>query len=519
MNTLLTRLTSALILTVVLIVLVIAPAAAQETEGNFDFAQVDTYLEELRAAGNLPGIALAIVRDGETVYTRGYGYAGPQDRPVSPETPMVIGSVSKSFTALAIMQLVEAGKLDLDAPVSRYLAWFDRSETITVRHLLTQTSGFSTFEGRKGFMGRSDDSQAFEKVARRMMRAPLANPPGQEWMYSNANYSLLGLLVEVASGQTYEDYMSEHIFEPLGMTHTYTNLEEARAGGMSSGYVYALGQPFTISNLSYPRALLPAGYIISTAEDMGRYAAAMLGEDSTVISAAGLAEMQRPQAKVQFVSAGHYAFGWFIDEMAGQTMVWHSGDVPDFHGNVTLAPESGWGVVLLFNENSTLDKRGMDTAAFHVMGILMGYEPGSLALPTLAVPNMYPAFMGVFVLALVIQVALTARSVHTLRRWQNQPQTRPQSGWRRGLALLLPLALNLGFAAFLLFGFLQSIMQLPLMTAVLFQPDIGILLAVLIGLAIGWGLIRTMWAGVLLLRADEPAYDTALVRENARILQ
>lgn len=334
-------------------------------------------------------------------------------------------------------------------------------------------------------------------------------------MYSNANYSLLGLLVEIASGQSYEDYMAEHIFEPLDMFHTYTSLDEARAGGMSSGYVYALGQPVSVGFLPYPRAMLPVGYIISTAEDMGRYAAAMLGDEPAVISAAGLAELQRPQAKVQFVSAGQYAFGWFIDEMAGQTIVWHSGDVPDFHGNVTLAPESGWGVVLLFNENSTLDKRGMDTAAFHVMGILLGYEPGSLAVPTLAVPNMYPAFMGIFVLMLVIQVALTARSVRTLRRWQNQPQTRPQSGWRKGLALLLPLALNLGFAAFILFGFLQSVMQLPLMTAILFQPDVGILLALLIGLALGWGLVRTLWASVLLLRADQTAYGTALVRGNA----
>jgi hypothetical protein len=128
---------------------------------------------------------------------------------------------------------------------------------------------------------------------------------------------------------------------------------------------------------------------------------------------------------------------------------------------------------------------------------------------------MYPVFMGVFILALVIQVALTARSVRTLQRWQNQPQTRPQSEWRKGLALLLPLALNLGFAAFLLFGFLQSVMQLPLTTAILFQPDVGILLALLIGLALGWGLVRTLWAGVLLLRADQTAYGTALVRENA----
>jgi CubicO group peptidase (beta-lactamase class C family) len=499
MNKVLTPLTSALVLTIMLIGLLPTPVVAQEAVD--DFALVDAYVEELRATSNVPGMALAIVRDGEIVYERGYGYADAQGRPLTPTTPMLIGSVSKSFTSLAIMQLVEAGKLELDAPVSRYLPWFERPESITVRHLLTQTSGFSTLEGRQDFNRPADDPQALEKVARRMVNAPLAYPPGKGWTYSNANYTLLGLLVEVASGQTYEDYMAGHIFKPLDMAHTYTDLEEARANHMSSGYIFALGQPVKADDLPYPRALLPVGYIISTADDMGRYAAAMLGKGPAVISATGLAELHRPQAIVQGVSAGQYAFGWFVDKMAGQTLVWHSGDVPNFHGNLTLAPESGWGVVLLFNVNSAVDKRGIDTAAFEAMGILLGHEPGSLATPQLSMQGMYPIFMGVFGLALVLQMVLIILSVRTLRRWQHQLRARPRPGWRRWAAVLLPLALNLGLASLLLFGVLHAGMQSTLLTAIIFQPDLGIMIALMIGLALQWGLVRTLWSGWLLLRA------------------
>lgn len=496
-----TRLTSALILAAVLIGLLVAPALAQGPAS--DFAQVDAYLESLRAAGNVPGISLAIVRDGKIVYERGYGYSDDQGRPMTPTTPMLIGSVSKSFTALATMQLVEAGKLELDAPISRYLPWFERSETITVRHLLTQTSGFSTLEGRQDFNQPADDPQAFEKVARRMVNAPLAFPPGKVWTYSNANYTLLGLLIEIASGQTYEDYVSGNIFKPLGMTHTYTNIEEARANGLSSGYIFMLGRSIQSDYSPYPRALLPVGYIISTADDMGRYTAAMLGKGSAIISAAGLAELHRPQAAVQGVSAGQYAFGWFVDDLAGQKIVWHSGDVPNFHGNVTLAPESGWGVVLLFNANSAVDKRGIDAAAFNVMGILLGHKPGSLTVPQLSVQGMYPIFMGVFGSMLVIQVVLVFLSVRTLRRWRNQRQTHPRLGWPRWAAVLLPLVVNLGFAALLVFGILHSVMQSTLITAMIFQPDLGSMLTLMIGLALLWGLARTLWSGWLMLRTLE----------------
>jgi hypothetical protein len=114
---------------------------------------------------------------------------------------------------------------------------------------------------------------------------------------------------------------------------------------------------------------------------------------------------------------------------------------------------------------------------------------------------MYPIFMGVFGLALVIQVVLVILSVRTLRRWQNQPPTRPRSGWRRWVAVLPPLVVNLGFAALLVFGVLHAGMQSTLITAIIFQPDLGSLMALMIGLGLLWGLARTLWSGWLLLRA------------------
>jgi CubicO group peptidase (beta-lactamase class C family) len=194
---------------------------------------------------------------------------------VTPRTPFIIGSLSKSFTALAIMQLVQAGKVVLDAPVQRYLPWFrvadeTASTQITVRHLLNQTSGLSTKTGRS-FQGNGDvSSGALEKAVRKLRSAELTAPVGKTYQYSTVNYAALGLIVQTVAGRSYESYIQTEILDPLRMSDSYTSEAAAKQHGLATGHHYWFGRP-RAADLPYNRGLILAGYLISSAEDMSHY--------------------------------------------------------------------------------------------------------------------------------------------------------------------------------------------------------------------------------------------------------
>jgi CubicO group peptidase (beta-lactamase class C family) len=184
-------------------------ASAADRAGTGEYASIERFVQDEMAAQRIPGLALAIVKDDRIAYMRGFGKADDSGRAVTPQTPFIIGSVSKSFTALAIMQLVEAGKVELDTPVQRYLPWFrvadeKASAEITVRHLLNQTSGLSTKTGRS-FQGSGDTSDAaLENAVRKLRNVELTAPVGETYQYSTINYSILGLIVQTVSGRSYE---------------------------------------------------------------------------------------------------------------------------------------------------------------------------------------------------------------------------------------------------------------------------------------------------------------------------
>ena len=192
------------------------------------FAEIESFVQNEMAAQRIPGLALGIVEGDRIAYVRGFGRADDSGIEVTPQTPFIIGSVSKSFTALAVMQLVEAKRIELDAPVQRYVPWFrvadeKASAEITVRHLLNQTSGLSTKTGRS-FQGDGDTSDtALEQAVRKLDSAELTAPVGSKHQYSTVNYSVLGLIVQTVTGQSYESYVQARIFDPLQMGNSYTS--------------------------------------------------------------------------------------------------------------------------------------------------------------------------------------------------------------------------------------------------------------------------------------------------------
>jgi CubicO group peptidase (beta-lactamase class C family) len=398
------------------------------------------------------------------------------------------------------MQLVEAGKVELDAPVQRYLPWFrvadeEASRTITVRHLLNQTSGLSTKTGRS-YQGNGDTSDtALENAVRTLSSAKLTAPVGEKHEYSTINYSVLGLIVQTVSGHPYESYIQTKILDPLQMRDSFTSQAAAKQHGLATGYHYWFGRP-KAADLPYNRGLVPAGYLISSAADMSHYLVAQLNgghyHDASVLSPAGVDELHRPAVKTPR-SDTSYAMGWFVGPVGGIPAVHHQGETFNFHANAVLVPGSRTGVIVLMNAENSVDLflRGrMGTISEGVTRLLAGREP-SPPPSNIAAFAVYTLLFGI----VALQLRGMTRSVVALRLGRLR-------GGRIGprLRITLALALNLAWAL-LVFVLLPK--QLGLGLPVLAQglPDLVYVLAASGVVALGWGIVRTAWAYAVLRRA------------------
>jgi len=386
MNTLYwNRIFSALVCLTLIFAMTIETVNASPTlQGETDFAAIDAYVTTQRNDLGIPGMALGIVEDGQIVHLQGFGVADSFGRAVTPQTPFYIGSTTKSFTALAVMQLVEAGKIDLDAPVQTYLPWFeladkDASAEITVRNLLNHTTGISGKDGSRDVYSQ----QGLEDEVHGLTTIQLAQPVGKTYQYSNVNYNIAGLIVEKVSGQSYADYVTEHIFTPLDMRHSYAPHAPALADGLSAGHLYVFGHAFE-RELVRPPAHLPAGGLIASAEDLTHYAIAHLNDgrygDASLLSPQGMAELHAPAIPV--VGDWHYAMGWFVSTWDGIPAVWHDGNDGVFHSIVMLMPERGSGFVLLANAFGFEQATQVDEIAKGVVSLLNGKTPVAVALPS-----------------------------------------------------------------------------------------------------------------------------------------
>src|SRR3954471_10381997 len=456
------------------------------------FAAVDRFVGGEMVAQRIPGLALGIVRDGRIVHQRGFGEADSSGHAVSPQTPFIIGSLSKSFTAMAIIQLVEAHRVDLDAPVQRYLPWFrvadeQASKQITVRHLLNQTSGLSTKTGRS-YQGSGDTSDyALERAVRKLRSVQLTTAVGKTFQYSTINYAVLGLIVQQVTGQTYEHYVQERIFDPLAMRNSFTSEADAKPHGLATGHRYWFGRP-AAANLPYNRGILPAGYLISSAEDLTHYVIAQMNDGRygghSVLSAAGIAELQHPAVSTPEADTD-YAMGWFVGPLNGIPAIFHQGETFNYHANIVMMPGSRQGVVVLMNAENSVDlfTRGrMGSIASGVASLLEGRQPPSP-------PSRAPLFIVSSILFGVVCVQ-AAGMIRAARRLHGRrlPTGRLGRRARTGLAL----ATNLGWAVLVLV-LLPKQFGLPLLTLAQGMPDLAYLLFASGVIAVGWAVTRTAW--------------------------
>ena len=433
-----------------------------------DFAAVDAYVTEQMNRLGIPGMALGIVRGDQVVHVQGFGVADSTGRSVTPQTPFYIGSVTKSFTSLAVMQLVEDGKVDLDAPVEKYLPWFqvanqDTSAKITVRNLLNHTSGISEKEGSRVWVSQ----QGLEETFRGYGRIPLAHPVGATWEYSNANYNIAGLIVEKVSGQPYADYVIQNILEPLDMRHSYTSRTLALADGLSRGHHYMFGHAFE-GDGPVPPANLPAGFMISSAEDMTHYLIAQLNDgqyrDAVILSPQGIAELHHPSVSTKL--GFFYAMGWAVSSEDGVPVVWHTGDTAYFHSKTILVPDQKLGITLLANASGFEQMYQVDDIANGILGILNGDAPAPVSLP-FASRFMY--------WTILLMPFLQLAGIFYI--WRNRGRMK---GWRVWAVVILYIAIGIGF--------LQIPIPFPIPSMLVFFPDVAYGLIAIAVLGIGWSL-------------------------------
>jgi CubicO group peptidase (beta-lactamase class C family) len=319
---------------------------------------VDTYLRESISQSNIPGIAVVIVKDGQVKYLAGYGVTNIEDpSPVTPRTIFDLASCSKSFTALAILLLENDGLLDLDAPVSTYLSELrfadpDAENRITVRDLLNHTSGLpGVFSEPMAFHQGAD---AMTKLVLAMNKVHLNRPVGSSFEYSNMNYSLLGAIIESVSEKSFEDFIQERIFSPLGMKNTTLYPEIAMEKERASGHQLRFGK-IVVSNIKIFRSAAPAGWVLSTAEDMGRWLLVHLNEGKVdgkqIIPREIILESHKPAVElVENDEQVAYGMGWLSTTSPDKTkVIWHGGDTPNFVAEMILIPQHDFGISMLVN--------------------------------------------------------------------------------------------------------------------------------------------------------------------------
>jgi CubicO group peptidase (beta-lactamase class C family) len=468
------------------------------SDAGASYTAIDAYVEEQMRRLHIPGAALVIVEGEQIVHLRGFGRSRPGGETPTAQTPFFIGSLTKSITALAIMQLVEAGKVELDAPVQRYLPWFrvadpQASEQMTVRHMLNQTSGMPTSLGLAGLGDFADQANATERQVRTLATLKLDRPVGARFEYSNSNYNVLGMIVEAASGEAYADYIQRHIFNPLEMHHSYASKAAAQQDSLAVGHRYWFGQPIPIPNLSIPPGSLPSGQLICSAEDMGHYLIAQLngGKYSSrqILSEAGIDAMQRGAAEIKEMgmALGSYGMGWIDQEVGKTRIVSHSGIVPDFGAFMALVPEQKKGFALLFNANHAMMKLTFDEMGMGAAQRLAGEAPAPQKF------GAAPWAMRGLALIPILQIIGVAGTLVLLVRWRENPELRPSCGrlWRQHI--LLPLIPNLLTALTLapLLGKLRGFMRL-------FAPDFTWIALICGSFAVVWSILRS----ALILRVN-----------------
>jgi CubicO group peptidase (beta-lactamase class C family) len=353
------------------------PAASQANAAlpAEKLAKIETAISSLMSRQNIPAVSVAVVQDNQTRFQQGYGMADLENFvPAKALTVYRIASVSKSLTAVAAMQLAEKGKLDLDAPVQKYVPSFPaKTFPITTRQLLAHLSGIRNYKPGEG--ERTNRYSTLTDALSIFKDDPLDFEPGTRFGYTTFGYTLLGAVIEGASGMPFADYLRENIFKPAGMQHTQVDDLFAIIPNRARGYSPRVFGQFdgnyrnpVLMDSSYK---IPAGGLVSTAEDLARFAIAV--QNGVLIKPETFSEMSKSQKTRDGRDTG-YGYGWYVGVVGGFSgdpdSVWHGGVQPGFTSNLWLLPKKRFALVILTNLEGG-GRLGLGTLANQIADIVL----------------------------------------------------------------------------------------------------------------------------------------------------
>lgn len=310
-------------------------------------AAVDAFVKAEMERKKIPGVSVAVIKDGKPVVVKGYGLANIEHNvPVKPETIFQSGSVGKQFTAFAIMLLVDEGKIGLDDKIGKHLGEVPESwANVTVRHLLTHTGGFTDYS--RGFDFRKDYTE--DDLLKMIKETPLAFAPGEKWQYSNFGYVTLGIIIRKVTGKFYGDFLAERVFKPVGMTTARVISESDIVLNRAAGYVLRNGE---VKNQEWVSPVLNTtadGALYFSVLDMIRWEEALAGRK--LLSKAAYEQMWTP-VKLNDGREQRYGFGWALRDVNGFKVIEHGGAWQGFKSFIARYPDRGLTVIALANSEN-----------------------------------------------------------------------------------------------------------------------------------------------------------------------
>jgi D-alanyl-D-alanine carboxypeptidase len=312
--------------------------------------KIEKLVENTLAKSGVPSASVAIVKGGQIIYLKAYGDARLEPKtPATPGMRYSIGSISKQFTAAAILLLQEQGKLSLDDKVSKFIPHLTRANEVTIRQLLSHTSGYQDYWPQDYVMPMMLKPVTAQRIMDQWARKPLDFEPGAKWQYSNTNYVIAGVVIEKASGKPLLQFLRERIFTPLEMK-TVSNIDEQRLGEADpTGYLrYALG-PLRLAPKEAQGWLFAAGELAMTAEDLAKWDISMM--DQKLLQPSSYRELER-EVQLNNGLGTHYALGVSVGMEAGHRSVSHGGEVSGFTAENVVFPDERVAVVVLTNQDA-----------------------------------------------------------------------------------------------------------------------------------------------------------------------
>ena len=363
------------------------PAALLQAEDSSLNGRLDEKIAAALATSGAPSVSVAVVRNNETIYARAFGKANlAENRAADAATRYAVGSISKQFTTAALLLLQEQGKISLDDKVAKYFPELTRAGEISIRQLLSHTSGYEDYAPQDYIIPEWTKPTTPRDVMERWGKKPLNFDPGTRWQYSNTNYVIAGEIFEKASGQLLVAFLREKIFKPLGMKSA-GDIDEHPATDATAYTRYALGPPRPVAREG-PGWYFAAGELAMTPSDLARWDIAFL--EKRILSAHSYEEFTR-EVKLKDGKETHYALGLSVGEMNGTPIISHGGEVSGFLASNAVFPAKGVAIVVLSNEDGIsfigplsrqiaelLIASGVEKEITQVRGILEGLQQGHI---------------------------------------------------------------------------------------------------------------------------------------------